>query len=50
MACRVEFWHVLDPSMIEGSREMRLQAYREIRDQLLFRIKDRFGPGTTPGV
>lgn len=42
MACEVEFWHTLDPSVIEGSREMRLEVYREVRDQLQRRILDRF--------
>jgi len=50
MACEVEFWRVLDPSLIEGSRETRLQAYREIRDQLLRRIKERFGSDIKPVV
>ncbi len=42
MACEVEFWHTLDPSIIEGSREVRLQAYRDVRDQLMSKIKERF--------
>ncbi len=50
MACDVEFWRVLDPSLIEGSRETRLQAYREIRDQLLRRIQERFGSDIKPVV
>ncbi len=50
MACEVEFWRVLDPSLIEGSRETRLQAYREIRDQLLRRIQERFGSDIKPVV
>ncbi len=47
MAADVEYWPTLDPSYIEGSRERRLAAYRQIRDQLLQRIKDRF-PVTHP--
>ncbi len=42
MACEVEFWHTLDASVIEGSRETRLDAYREVRDTLMKRIMDRF--------
>jgi protein-tyrosine-phosphatase len=42
MDCLVEFWPVLDPSAIEGSRETRLDAYREVRDHLLRRILARF--------
>lgn len=42
MACDVEFWNTFDPTLIEGSRETRLQAYRDVRDQLKKRIEDRF--------
>ena len=42
MACEVEFWHTFDPSLIEGSREVRLDAYREVRDSLMRRILERF--------
>jgi protein-tyrosine-phosphatase len=42
MACDVEFWNMLDPTIVEGSRETRLEAYREVRDQLMARIKERF--------
>lgn len=42
MACEVEFWHTFDPSIIEGSREVQLQAYRDVRDELMAKIKKRF--------
>ena len=42
MACDVEFWHTFDPSLVEGSREAQLAAYRDVRDRLLRRIKERF--------
>ena len=42
MACEVEFWHTFDASVIEGSRETRLDAYRQVRDQLMKRILERF--------
>ncbi len=42
MACDVEFWHTLDPSVVEGSRTVCLDAYRMVRDELAKRIKDRF--------
>ena len=42
MACDVEFWNTFDPSLIEGNRETRLQAYRDVRDQLKRRIEARF--------
>jgi len=37
-----EYWPTADPSAVEGSREQRLDAYREVRDQLLARIRARF--------
>jgi len=42
MACDVEFWNTLDPSIIEGGREERLDAYRTVRDGLMRRIRQRF--------
>jgi protein-tyrosine-phosphatase len=42
MACDVEFWPTLDPSIVEGSREERLDAYRDVRDKLMARIRERF--------
>jgi protein-tyrosine-phosphatase len=38
----VEYWPTPDPSAVEGSRNQRLDAYRELRDQLLARIQERF--------
>ena len=31
MACEVEFWNTFDPTIIEGNRETRVQAYCEVR-------------------
>ena len=31
-----------DPSLVEGSREARLDAYRALRDLLMRRIRERF--------
>jgi protein-tyrosine-phosphatase len=42
MACEVEFWNTFDPTIIEGNREIRLDAYRQVRDQLMVKIKGRF--------
>lgn len=47
-AVDVEYWPTPDPTAVEGSREQRLEAYREVRDQLLKRIRERFG-GTAAG-
>lgn len=49
MACDVEFWNTFDPSMIEGSREQKLQAYRDVRDTLYRRIRERFPRFGTQG-
>jgi protein-tyrosine-phosphatase len=50
MACDVEYWPVFDPTAVEGSRETRLDAYREVRDHLMRRILQRFplAPGAAP--
>jgi hypothetical protein len=41
-AAIVEYWPTQDPSAIEGSRDQRLDAYRECRDLLMRRIRARF--------
>ena len=43
IAAEVEYWPTGDPTIQEGSREQRLDAYRAVRDQLTRRIKERFG-------
>jgi len=50
MACEVEFWNTLDPTIFEGNRETRLQAYREVRDTLNKRIEERFTLDLKPVV
>ena len=44
----VELWNTFDPSLVEGSREQRLEAYRTVRDQLFDRIRNRFSPRLKP--
>jgi protein-tyrosine-phosphatase len=41
-ACDLEFWNTFDPTAIEGNRETRLAAFRQVRDWLLARIRERF--------
>jgi protein-tyrosine-phosphatase len=41
-AADVEYWPTVDPTAAEGNREQRLNAYREVRDQLMARIRERF--------
>ncbi len=50
MACEVEFWNTFDPTIIEGNRETRVQAYREVRDTLKARIEARFALDLKPAV
>jgi protein-tyrosine-phosphatase len=50
MACEVEFWNMLDPSIVEGSRETRLEAYRQVRDTLMRRLRERFPMFAAPTV
>ena len=42
LAADVEYWPTHDPTTIEGSRDQKLAAYREVCDQLLMRIRRRF--------
>jgi len=41
-ATTIEYWPTFDPTLAEGSREARLAAYREVRDSLAVRIRERF--------
>ena len=41
-SCEIEFWPTMDPSITTGNREMRMDAYRSLRDQLIQRIDERF--------
>jgi len=42
LAADVEYWPTQDPSTSDGNREQKLDAYREVCDQLLLRIRRRF--------
>lgn len=46
----VEYWVTFDPSATEGSREVMLDAYRELRDLLRERILERFPTRPAPEV
>jgi protein-tyrosine-phosphatase len=41
VAADVEYWPTPDPTVSQGSREQRLDAYRDVRDGLGFRIRQR---------
>ena len=50
MAIEAEYWPTMDPSITAGSREQILDSYREVRDQLVRRIRGRFGSVAARGV
>lgn len=41
LAAEVEYWPTADPTISQGSREQMLDAYREVRDGLAKRIRER---------
>ena len=43
LAAEVEYWPTSDPSDIGDTREQKLEAYRTVRDQLMNKIRARFG-------
>lgn len=43
VAAEVEYWPTPDPTVAEGSREQRLEAYRAVRDQMMAKIRERLG-------
>jgi protein-tyrosine-phosphatase len=50
MAIEAEYWPTLDPSVISGNREQMLDAYRQVRDGLMRRLRERFGALGARGV
>lgn len=40
----VEYWPILDPTGLGETRDAKLESYRQSRDQILERMKKRFGP------
>ena len=40
----VEYWPILDPTGLGDTREAKLSAYRQSREQIRERILARFGP------
>ena len=41
VAADVEYWPTADPTLVQGSREQQLDAYRDVRDGLVYRIRLR---------
>ena len=48
-ALEVEYWPIFDPTGLGETREDKLAAYRQTRDQIVARIIDRFGPPDVNG-
>lgn len=48
-AAEIEYWPTFDPTLVSGSREQILDAYRQVRDELARRIAERFGRPSTFG-
>lgn len=48
-AVEIEYWPIHDPTLVGGSRDLRMEAYREVRDELARRIAERFGRPSTFG-
>ncbi len=42
LAAEVEYWPTQDPTGADGNREQKLEAYRDVCDSLLLRIRRRF--------
>ena len=42
ISCDIEYWPLADPTLVEGNREVRLAAYRDLREALFERIIERF--------
>ncbi len=42
----VQYWPILDPTGIGETREAKLAAYRQARDQIIAKITSTFGPPT----
>ena len=50
MAIEAEYWPTMDPSITQGSREQVLDSYRDVRDTLVRKIRQRFGSVAARGV
>lgn len=48
LSCDVEYWPSADPTHVDGSRDAVLAAYRQLRDDLTAKIRQRFPPTGLP--
>lgn len=42
----VEYWPILDPTGLGNTREEKLAAYRQTRDQIIAKLKEKWGEPT----
>ncbi len=42
----VEYWPIMDPSGLGETRDAKLDAYRQTREQIKAHLTERFGPPT----
>ncbi len=42
LSLEVEYWPTFDPSLTDGSRDQRMMAYEQVRDELDKKIRSRF--------
>jgi protein-tyrosine-phosphatase len=43
LGAKLDYWPISDPTLCAGSREMRMEAYRETREALRKRLEALFG-------
>lgn len=43
---KVEYWPILDPTGLGETREAKLSSYRQARDQIVARLKEKWGEPT----
>ena len=44
----VEYWPILDPTGIGENREMKLVSYRQTRDQIISKLREKWGQFELP--
>ena len=44
----VEYWPILDPTGIGDNREMKLVSYRQTRDQIVSKLREKWGQFELP--
>lgn len=50
MSCDLEYWPTADPSLVTGSRDRILDAFRKLRDDLIDKVNERFEIEKPPEV